>query len=280
MSTRSATHAAHHAGAAPAWVSDPAIMPPPDALWLFPLLFATGLTAGWVNAMTGGGGLMVLPIFLAVGFPPHLALGTNMLQSSAGTLVAAYIFLGHGQVDLKDVRWGIVWTVMGTIGGVVAVQRLDPAVLKELLPLVFAGIVIYTVWRPQVGVVNSRPRMSSRTFYVLAGLGLGFFDGFIGAGAGALWALAFVVGLGFNLAKVTAYTKIMNATSNVVAFALFLVYGSVWLTAGLVMALGQLIGGTLGAHLVMKGGARVVRPLYLTVVVLLLLKLLYERYSR
>jgi uncharacterized membrane protein YfcA len=49
-------------------------------LWVWPLLFVTGLAAGWVNAITGGGGLVVLPVFLAVGVPPHLALGTNMLQ--------------------------------------------------------------------------------------------------------------------------------------------------------------------------------------------------------
>jgi uncharacterized membrane protein YfcA len=109
--------------------------------------------------------------------------------------------------------------------------------------------------------------------------GLGFFDGFLGAGAGTLWALAFVMGLGFHLAKATAYTKEMNATSNVAAFMLFLSYGSVWLVAGLIMALGQVIGEGLGAHYVIKGGARVVRPLYLLVVVLLLLKLLYERYG-
>jgi uncharacterized membrane protein YfcA len=112
-------------------------------------------------------------------------------------------------------------------------------------------------------------------FYLLVGLGLGFFDGCIGAGAGALWAAAFVVGRGFNLAKATAYAKLVNATSNVAAFMLFLAYGSVWLSAGLVMALGQLVGGMLGAHLVMKRGANVVRPLHLSVVVHL--KLLYER---
>jgi len=72
----------------------------------------------------------------------------------------------------------------------------------------------------------------------------------------------------------------MNATSNLAAMTLFLGYGSVWVAAGLVMALGQLVGGVLGAHFVMKRGARVVRPLYLSVVVLLLLQLLYERYSR
>jgi uncharacterized membrane protein YfcA len=223
---------------------------------------------------------VVLPIFLAVGSPPHLALGTNMLQSSAGTLAAAYTFVRHRQVDLSEARIGIAWTLVGAVAGVIAVERVDPIVLEDLLPLVLLGIVLYSVCQRRMGIEDAPPRMSRHMFYLLAGLGLGFFDGCIGAGAGALWAAAFVVGRGFNLAKATAYAKLVNATSNVAAFTLFLAHGSVWLSAGLVMALGQLVGGVLGARLVMKGGARVVRPIYLSVVVLLLLKLLSERYSQ
>jgi uncharacterized protein len=89
--------------------------------------------------------------------------------------------------------------------------------------------------------------------------------------------MVFVMGLGFNFSKATAYTKVMNAASNVAAFTMFLSYGSVWLAAGLVMALGQVFGGVLGAHLVIHKGAGFVRPLYLIVVIALLLKLLYER---
>jgi uncharacterized protein len=198
-----------------------------DVQWVFPLLFVTGLAAGWVNAITGGGGLVVLPVFLASGVPPHLALGTNMLQSSAGTLAAAYAFVRQGQVTLREAATGIVCTIAGAMGGVVAVQHLAPALLKDVLPLVLAGIVIYTVCYPRVGLVDARPVLRPSIFCPLAGVGLGFFDGCIGAGAGSLWAMAFVVGLGFNFSKATAYAKVMNAASNVAAFTLFLSYGSV-----------------------------------------------------
>jgi uncharacterized membrane protein YfcA len=250
-----------------------------DAVWVWPLLFVTGLAAGWVNAVTGGGGLVVLPVFLTMGVPPHLALGTNMLQSSAGTLAAAYTFVRQRQVNLREAWLGIVCTIIGAVGGVVAVQHLAPTVLKDVLPLVLAGIVIYTAYAPRVGLLDSRPTMSPGMFYPLSGVGLGFFDGCIGAGAGSLWAMAFVMGLGCNLAKATAYAKVMNVASNVAAFTLFVGYGSVWLAAGLVMAVGQVAGGVLGAHLVIHKGAGFVRPLYLLVVIALLLKLLYERFA-
>ena len=121
-----------------------------DVQWFFPLLFVTGLGAGWVNAITGGGGLVVLPVFLAAGVPPHPALGTNMLQSSAGTLSAAYAFVRQRQVCLREVALGIVCTIAGAAGGgVVAVQHLAPTVLKDMLPLVLAAIVIYTACSPR-----------------------------------------------------------------------------------------------------------------------------------
>src|SRR5688572_12759108 len=137
-----------------------------DTIWLWPLLFVTGLAAGWVNAITGGGGLVVLPVFLVVGFPPHFALGTNMLQSSAGTLTAAYVFIRHQHVNFREARGGIVSTLAGAIGGVVAVQRLDPTMLKNLLPVVLAGIVIYALCSPRLGIDAAHPRMSHGVFYL------------------------------------------------------------------------------------------------------------------
>jgi uncharacterized membrane protein YfcA len=162
---------------------------------------------------------------------------------------------------------------------VVVVQYLAPTVLTDVLLLVLAGIVLYTACSARAGLADTRPTTSPGVFYPLSGAGLGIFDGCIGAGAGALWAMAFVMGLGFNLAKATAYAKVMNVASNVAAFTLFLGYGSVWLAAGLVMGLGQMIGGVLGAHVVIDEGAGLVRPLYLLVVIALLLKLLYTRVS-
>jgi uncharacterized protein len=118
------------------------------------------------------------------------------------------------------------------------ITGLAATVLKDLLPLVLAGIVIYAACSPRIGLVDTRPTLSPGVFYSLSGVGLGFFDGGIGAGAGSLWAMAFVMGLGCNFSQATAYAKVMNVASNVAAFTLFLGYDSVWLTAGLVMAVG------------------------------------------
>jgi uncharacterized membrane protein YfcA len=117
-------------------------------------------------------------------------------------------------------------------------------------------------------------------FYILFGLGLGFYDGFFGPGTGSFWAISLVLVLGQNFTKATATAKVMNATSNLAGFALFAVNGLVHIPAGLCMAAGQVVGGRLGAGLVVTRGARFIRPVFLIMVTLTLARLLWVSYSK
>ena len=114
----------------------------------------------------------------------------------------------------------------------------------------------------------------------LFGLGIGFYDGFFGPGTGTFWAMAFVVGLGFNLTSATGYTKVMNFASNLGSLVFFLIGGKVLFVAGLTMGAGQWLGARIGSRLVVKRGTNFIRPVFLTVVLALTLKLLYDAYLR
>jgi uncharacterized membrane protein YfcA len=122
--------------------------------------------------------------------------------------------------------------------------------------------------------------MNRGWFDALFGLGLGFYDGFFGPGTGTFWTLAYMVGLGFNMTRATGYTKVMNFASNLSSLAFFLLGGKVLFIAGLVMGAGQLIGARIGARLVVARGTRFIRPVFLTVVSLLAIKLLIAELNR
>jgi uncharacterized membrane protein YfcA len=80
---------------------------------------------------------------------------------------------------------------------------------------------------------------------------------------------------GFNMTKATGYTKIMNFTSNIVALFWFLLGGNVIYSIGFTMAAGQVIGARIGSNLAMKKGAGFIRPVFLTVVLLTIIRLVY-----
>lgn len=106
----------------------------------------------------------------------------------------------------------------------------------------------------------------------------GFYDGFFGPGVGSFWAIAFVVMMGFNLTKATGHTKAMNFTSNIVSAVVFIIGGKVIYAIGLVMAAGQILGSVVGARLVIKRGVKLIRPVFITIVILTTIKLLYSNY--
>ena len=250
-----------------------------ETFWLLPLLFFTGLFAGMVDSVAGGGGLITLPVLLSIGLPPKLALGTNKFQSSFGSFTASMYYSRRGVVDAKSAKLGIVCTVIGAALGAWTVQMLESDVLSDIVPFLLLGIALYAFFTPRLGETHTVPKISERTFYVLTGIALGFYDGFFGPGVGSFWAILFVFGLGFDLMKATGYTKVMNFASNIVSFVVFLIGGHIWFVGGACMAVGQIVGSRIGSSLAIKRGVQFIRPLYITVVLATIVKLMWGRWG-
>jgi uncharacterized membrane protein YfcA len=245
------------------------------SFWAYLLLFATGFSAGLVDSIAGGGGIISLPVLLNFGLPPQLALGTNKFQASFGSVSASWHYVRRGLVDLHACRTGILLTLVGALLGAFTVQHIESRILEKVIPLLLAAIVIYLIFQPRIGLEDQPPRVGPGPFYTAFGLGLGFYDGFFGPGTGSFWAVAFVLLCGHNLTRATAHTKVMNATSNLASLALFAAAGLVHIGAGLVMAAGQVVGARLGASLVVRKGARFVRPAFLVMAALTIVRLLW-----
>jgi hypothetical protein len=149
---------------------------------LLPLLFATGLAAGLVDSMAGGGGLLTVPVLMGLGLPPQLALGTNKLQACFGSFTAARSYVRQGAVRWDEARPGVLFTLAGAAAGTWTVQLLRPEFLERAIPFLLLAILLYTVLTPRLGHIDAHPRLSRPVFHALFGLGLGFYDGFFGPG--------------------------------------------------------------------------------------------------
>lgn len=249
-------------------------------LWELPLLFVTGLVAGFVDSIAGGGGLITLPVMLSLGGDPQSALGTNKLQATFGSGSAAWHYSRAGAVDLNDCWRGCLWTFVGAIVGTLGVRQIGPNTLKVIIPLLLIAVAVYSLRHPRLGETETRARLPRHRFDLCFGLLLGFYDGFFGPGTGTFWTMAFVLTLGFNLTRATAATKAMNFSSNLCSVLIFAGAGQVNYLAGSVMGVGQLLGARFGSRMVLQRGARFIRPVFITVVLIITTKLLWETYFR
>lgn len=243
------------------------------------VLFLVALLAGFVDAIAGGGGLITVPALLAAGLPPAQALATNKLQSVGGSFSASLYFIRRHVIDLKAQRLNILCTFIGAAVGTVLVQHLQAPLLRQLLPFLIILIGLYFLLAPGLSAVERAPRLTGLAFALVGGGAVGFYDGFFGPGAGSFYALAFVLLQGFSLTRATAHAKLLNFTSNLASLLFFILGGKVVWALGLLMLCGQLIGARLGAGLVLQRGQRLIRPLLITVSMLMSLKLLYDNYG-
>lgn len=246
----------------------------PPSVWF--LLFLAGLTGGFIDAIAGGGGLVTVPALVAAGLPPQVALGTNKLQSAVGTFIAVARYWKAGMLHVRGLFVAALAAFAASLVGAWTVSVMNPDLLKQLIPWLLAVVAVYTVINRRFGLTTGKERMPPLLFAILAGLALGFYDGFFGPGTGSFWTVAVVTLLGLELRAATGYTKAANLASNVGALLVFLAHGSVNLAAGLAMIAGQLVGARLGAGLVVRKGAEFIRPIFLTVVAALTAKLFWD----
>ncbi len=244
---------------------------------LLPLLFFGGMLAGWVDSIAGGGGLISLPLLIHAGLSPTMALGTNKLQSSFGSFSSSFRYIRSKVIDLKTAIPGVIFTLIGAAIGTILVQRIQSDILIKIIPILLFLILIYVVLMPKIIGHDMEQDGHAKlpfnlTFFIL-GISLGFYDGFFGPGTGNFWVVLLIILAGINMKKATAYTKLMNFTSNIVAFSLFAINGNVVYKIGLIMALGQIIGARIGAGMVLKHGTKFIRPIFITIVLVLIVSL-------
>ncbi|WP_301099680.1 TSUP family transporter [Otariodibacter sp.] len=241
------------------------------------LLFLASFIAGTIDAIAGGGGLITIPALLAVGIPPTLVLGTNKLQSCGGSFAASFYFIRKKAINLKQIRFLILMTFIGATCGTILVQLINVDDLKIILPFLVMIIGIYFLFSPQLGEEDRKQRISYLLFGCTASLGIGFYDGMFGPATGSFLTLAFVALLGFNLTKSVAHAKVLNFTSNIAALIFFAIGGAIIWKIGFIMMIAQFLGGNLGARLVVTNGKKIIKPIIVTMSLIMVVKMLWDQ---
>ncbi len=239
------------------------------------LLCLAALCAGCVDAIAGGGGLISLPMLLATGLPPHLALGTNKGQSVFGSGTAMVRFARARLVSGKLAWVSFPLGLLGAFAGARLVLWVKPEVLKPLVLVLLLAVAAFLAFRkgPPPGDRPEPPLAKLRLIGGLVAFIIGAYDGFFGPGAGTFLIVAFSTLLGRGLMRASADAKVVNFASNVASVLIFSWKGVVVWHVALPMAVAQFTGAWIGAHLTVRGGDKLVRKVVLVVVAALVLKL-------
>lgn len=243
------------------------------------MLSVTGFAAGFVDSIAGGGGLISLPALLSVGVPPHIALGTNKLQSMLGASFATANYARQGLITRDGTTLGVAVTAGSSFAGAFLVSRVSADLLVRMIPWLLAAIFVYVWVSPKIGHAKKNARIGVGVFYAFFGGLLGLYDGFFGPGTGSFWTIAHVLLLGFTLPHAIGHTKVMNLTSNAAALVFFASHGSVAWIVGLCMGGANIAGALIGSTLAIKKGAGFIRIFFLLAVGATIARLVWRSVS-
>lgn len=251
-------------------------MPPDLELTTLALLVLAGFTAGWVDAVVGGGGLVQLPVLLLTpGVTPLQALATNKVASIMGTSVSAVTYYRRLQPDLTTAGPMALAALAGAFGGAALAAQIPGEALRPIIVVVLIGVLALVLARPQLGQSTALRWEGNRHRWAAAGIGavIGAYDGLLGPGTGTFLVLALVGVCGYAFLPASAIAKIVNVATNLGALVFFVPHGAVLWSLGLIVGTANLLGAYAGARMAVARGSGFVRVVFVVVVTALILRL-------
>ncbi|MES2494955.1 MAG: TSUP family transporter [Pseudomonadota bacterium] len=241
----------------------------------YAILTLVAFIAGFIDAIAGGGGLLTVPAMLSAGIPPIATLATNKLQSSFSSATATFSFSRKGMIDWRA-YWPQIFVILilSAIGALV-VQSIETDILNLIVPVLLVAVAAYVLLSPRMSDEDVHHRIGTRGYMPVGGA-IGFYDGFFGPGTGSFFATSLVSLRGMGLIRATAHTKAFNFSSNLGSLLVFLSTGHTMILLGLCMAIGSISGAWTGSHTAIRFGAKVIRPVLVTICLALTAKLLWQ----
>lgn len=230
------------------------------------LIFLSGLLAGAVNSMAGGGTLISFPTLVWLGRDPIIANATNAVAMWPGSLAGAFGY----RSELASVRrWLLLLIIPSLLGGGLGswlLLRTPTRTFERLVPFLILGatllLAVQDVITRRLGVAgraHENPTIGWVTFVFAFQFLVGVYGGYFGAGMGILMLAALgLIGL-TDLHQMNGLKNVLAVGINGIAAIYFTLAKAVAWNDVLILAVGTIAGGYFGARIARRLGRTFVR---------------------
>lgn len=239
-----------------------------------------GFSAGFLDAIVGGGGLIMTPAMMSLfpGFEILKIMGTNRTSSILGTSTAALNYFRMVSISPKVVAASALSAMVAAIVGVQLASLLDPKVLTAVVLVFIIFIAIYSYFQPSFGLSESASSGDAdRPLHAaMVGAACGFYNGFIGPGTGLILVFAFVSLMGMNFLRASAISKVTNVSGDLGSWIVLLSKGLVFWPAAIPLIVSNVLGSYVGSKMAILKGSRFIKTVFFVVVLMMIANLLYK----
>jgi uncharacterized protein len=244
------------------------------------ILCIAAFAAGFIDSIVGGGGLVQTPAILVTlpQYPVATLLGTTKIPSLIGTSSAAFQYAKKVKLNARLLIIMSSIALLAAYGGSKTVLFVSNAFMKPVIFIVLILVAFYTYKKKDFGKANTKiiPQKKELLYGCFFALLIGFYDGFIGPGAGSFLVIFFISILGFDFLKASAHAKFVNLATNTGSILFFAGSGHILYQYALPMAACNFIGAFFGARLAILKGNTFIRIFFLIVVIGTILRFGYD----
>ena len=244
----------------------------------FIFLLVACFIASFIDAVSGGGGLISLPAYLASGLPPHIALGTNKVSACIATVASSVKFATSGKIYWEVIKKLVPFSFIGAVLGVKTILLVDAKYLYPLTIILLLVVLFYTLMNKKMGADNHFNGLNSKNIRYgrIMAFGMGFYDGFFGPGTGSFLIFMLIKIFKIDFTHASGNTKILNLTSNIASVIMFVYFGKVNYLYSVPVGIIMMLGALLGARTAVKKGHKFIKPMFLGVTTVVLVKMVTE----
>ena len=253
--------------------------------WMALMIAAVSVAAATVGSMVGlGGGMIVVPVLVTIGFPHQLAVGSSLVATMANAVGSSVTYAKQKRIEYSHALLLGVLSIPGSVVGAVVSDGADTRVFGMLLVAVLIVAAIYIMVRTKITAraESTKPRLHKRMDMLLSA-GIGFSAGvassFFGIGGGVVVVPALIIMMGMSMMRAAPTSMLALMITSVAGVVVHTMLGNTQLAIALLLSGGALLGGMLGAGISLRLGERYLRLIAIVVLTAVSIRLFIWFYS-
>lgn len=249
-------------------------------LHTFLFLSITCFIAAFIDAIAGGGGLITVPAFIISGFPIHVAMGSNRMSAIFSSFGSIIKYFSSGKINFSLIKYPIITGTIGSILGSCVVSNISEKVLEPLIFIILLVVIVYTMLNKNMGMKDEFQGMTFKnTLYgSIMSFIICFYIGFFGPGGGSFLLFGLLKVYKFDFIKASGNAKVLNLIADLVGLIIFIYFGNVSYIYSIPIGGIMYIGAQCGAKYAIKKGSKFIRPFFLIISLITILKMAIEKF--
>jgi uncharacterized membrane protein YfcA len=241
--------------------------------------FLAAFVAGAINSVAGGGTMITFPVLIALGLPPIIANATNTVGIWPGSAGSIWGFRREFARIPTVMRWLLIPACVGGAVGAMLLRLTPPVVFDRLVPwLILFATVLFILQTPiqrKLKSAEAAQKAGSRwmALAICAQVAVAVYGGYFGAGMGILLLAVMALSLPFEIQELQGLRSVLSLIINALAALIFVLRGHLIVDAVYMFLIGTLVGGWLGAMLILRLSPNLVRIVIIVVGVITTIRL-------